>query len=734
LLWLGREDIDDSQKEEFIRALVEFEDGCGFFYKYRAYFLAASGIHEFQKCSQALDIVRQIIKYRFGELNCENRRWNDGLLYPTKQELNKIITETIRHFVISELIDVFENCPRERIRTEVIESLSKIDPRNGKATTALVRLMEKTEDEYICRWVAWSLGKVGLGNPQAINTLIQLMEPTEDEGIRRQAVESLGEIGQGNPRAIAALIKFLKNTGDESDQFIAAWSLGEIGQQDPKAIMALLQLINTTRDDDIERLAMWSLGTIGRKNYQAITALFKFLQPNQDEYTRCLAAEVLGKQIESNKKQAIDTLIELAQTTKNKCFIWNNVIPALAEIGNDNAKIVAILIEFIETSKNQMIRIYAILKLEKISRNCHEAITILSRILESEKDENICKAAVYVLGEISHHNIRAINVLIQLFRMTQDKGMREMVIDSLSKIGQGNSKVIDNFIQILEVTEDEDICCDIAVSLGEIGRENPKAINALTKFLAIAEDKYTRSTVALSLGKIDPGNILAINTLLEIIKINDSREVYSFCVAENFKLLLTQKKEFADVVSALRDPLNDEIENNNTQHKNFYSIVWHCAQNLPYPDFYRAWHGDEATVLPELEAQFSDRTQHPSILDIDATILDGETETNAIAATLCELIFEVAFPDEEIPEFENAPQLRKHLKTLKKRLQQPQLAILLRHCEPTSELIQFCRRLTSVIHIAWITDTRLEPPLQSIPTNHPNPQEAVLAWQSEHSN
>lgn len=170
------------------------------------------------------------------------------------------------------------------------------------------------------------------------------------------------------------------------------------------------------------------------------------------------------------------------------------------------------------------------------------------------------------------------------------------------------------------------------------------------------------------------------------------------------------------------------------QFSECYKIAWHCAQNLSYPDFYRAWHEDEATVLPELEAQFSDRTQHPSILDIDATILDGEAGTDAIAATLCELIFEAAFPDEEIPNVENAPQLRKHLKTLKERLQQPQLAILLRHCEPTSELIQFCRRLTSVIHIAWITDTRLEPPLQPIPTNHPNPQEAVLAWLSEHSN
>jgi predicted NACHT family NTPase len=53
LLWLGREEVEREQKDEFIKVLVEFEDGCkeysfGYkgFYEYRAYLLAAVGIVE----------------------------------------------------------------------------------------------------------------------------------------------------------------------------------------------------------------------------------------------------------------------------------------------------------------------------------------------------------------------------------------------------------------------------------------------------------------------------------------------------------------------------------------------------------------------------------------------------------------------------------------------------------------------------------------------------------------
>ena len=75
LLWLGCEEVGKEEKEGFIKALVEFEDGCDDFYGYRAYFLAAAGIAEFKDCSFADEIVSQVIKWGFGYFDEEQQEW-----------------------------------------------------------------------------------------------------------------------------------------------------------------------------------------------------------------------------------------------------------------------------------------------------------------------------------------------------------------------------------------------------------------------------------------------------------------------------------------------------------------------------------------------------------------------------------------------------------------------------------------------------------------------------------
>ncbi len=69
LLWLGRENVPKEQKEEFIEALVEFEDGCGYFYQYQAYFLAAAGGMEFRNSNNADAIVDKLIEWGFTHFN-----------------------------------------------------------------------------------------------------------------------------------------------------------------------------------------------------------------------------------------------------------------------------------------------------------------------------------------------------------------------------------------------------------------------------------------------------------------------------------------------------------------------------------------------------------------------------------------------------------------------------------------------------------------------------------------
>jgi hypothetical protein len=60
--WVGREDVATEQKEEFIKALVDFDDNCGNYYRYRAYFLASEASAQFNDCSLADAIVEQLLK------------------------------------------------------------------------------------------------------------------------------------------------------------------------------------------------------------------------------------------------------------------------------------------------------------------------------------------------------------------------------------------------------------------------------------------------------------------------------------------------------------------------------------------------------------------------------------------------------------------------------------------------------------------------------------------------
>ncbi len=66
LLWLGRADVSIAEKAAFVKALIEFDDRCGGFYRYQDYFLAAAGLAEFPECPQADDIVEQLLHWRFG--------------------------------------------------------------------------------------------------------------------------------------------------------------------------------------------------------------------------------------------------------------------------------------------------------------------------------------------------------------------------------------------------------------------------------------------------------------------------------------------------------------------------------------------------------------------------------------------------------------------------------------------------------------------------------------------
>lgn len=771
LLWLGREDINDSQKEEFIQALVEFEDGCGdfYFYKYQAYFLAAAGITEFNDCSRSSNIVKQVVRWGLGKFEISKERWMADCIQ--KEAINHIFI-TIQFQVFMTLREVIENdFSQDHTYSKAIAFLSHIRDNDSQVIETLVNLYEKTDNFFIRDQLIYGLSQIGYRDRQAIEALTHILEIHYKDDIYINncitLAENLGKVDPRNPQAIAALVGILEtyetydeDTYDEDEDekpylYIGPmgtdgiyWQVAEIlhkiDPENDRAIEVLFDIVYSFyvellktghafyKDNILVAEMAYTLWEIIPQESLAIYTLFEVLENTYSDYERMELLAIL-ENIDPNPEnlRTIKSfLCELIETTDNEYYrmklakTWEIIDP-----GNNQS--ISTLIELIETTADSDIRWGSIEILGNTNPGNIQTIEALEKLLKFSNNEFERRKLALSLGKIDPGNFRAISNLVELLESTQYNHLE--VIHDLHKIDPKNSKLMTTLNKLLDGDEYKWNWGEISETLGTIDPGNFRAISILINLLKNEKSERNCKFLAVSLGKVGRGYPRVITALLHLCKITRDRWTFSEA-AHALKLQLTTIEQFIEVVENLKKYISNTVKKKDFKRKDCYDIIWHCAKNLSYPDFYRAWHWDEATVPPAWEAQFSDRTQHPSILDIDAMILDGETETGAIAATLCELIFEAAFPDEEIPDVENAPQLRKHLKTLKKRLQQPQLAILLRNCEPTSEPIQFCRRLTRVIHIAWITDTPLEPPLQSIPTNHPNPQEAILAGLSEHSN
>ncbi|MGF2034346.1 MAG: NACHT domain-containing protein [Nostoc sp. CmiVER01] len=316
LLWLGREEENlKQQKQQFIDALVNFKDRCGQwgikdvekgFYKYQAYFLAAAGIAEFKDCSQADEIIVQIVHFTTNSLSSIEKKARSAL-----QQID-------RTKAIAALVQLLQSKDADT-RKLAVKSLGIIGTGNEKAIAALVQLLQSTTvHNYTRLLAASSLGKIDPGNEIAIAALEQLLQSTTvTDYTRWHAASSLGEIDPGNEIAIVALVQLLQSTtGDYYTRSLAVSDLRAIDPGNEKAIATLVQLLQSTTVDDFTRSEVASsLGTIDPGNEIAIATLVQLLQSTTvADNTRKRAAESLG-QIGTGNEKAITALVQLLQST-----------------------------------------------------------------------------------------------------------------------------------------------------------------------------------------------------------------------------------------------------------------------------------------------------------------------------------------------------------------------------------------------------------------------------------
>jgi HEAT repeats len=222
-------------------------------------------------------------------------------------------------------------------------------------------------------------------------------------------------------------------------------------------------------------------------------------------------------------------------------------------------------------------------------------------------------------------NEQVISDLMQLGQLKKefDNTARQKMASTLEQFDANNRQAIDQEIDLLvQCLQSKDLSHLIrirtAFSLGEIGTGNKKAISALEQLLQSKNaDDYTRWQAAQSLERIDPGNKDAIAALVQLLQSTTVNDSTRWLAAETLgKINPGNKDAIAALVQLLQSTTVDDdtrrqaaeslgkiIQNN--QHRiavvktlsgywqlndEYYNLAWKCAQNMPYPDFYQAWH------------------------------------------------------------------------------------------------------------------------------------------------
>ena len=448
LLWLGREDVAKEQKEEFIEALIEFEDKEWGFYWYRAYFLAAVATAEFKNCRFTKKIVEKIVE------------WDFNSPIPICNEVSQVIKEVDREEVIAAIVQQLDQYGWDLIL--LVSKLIHFDSNNQKAIAILLQLLETARGSSLAI-AASSLGSINPGNQRVIAALVQVIETSQYSEARMDAARSLRQIDPDNEIAIAAQIELVQSF-EKSVLFDLFWYLLE--------------------DDNWDDI---------KGNSTAITALVQLIQTTQDELTLQVASERLGK-INPGNETAITTLIHLIKTTEDE-NIQQRVASSLGKIGAGSETALYALLDLLANAKNEQTRKEAAESLAKVGKNNQIVRSALLQLIQTANNEHTRLLAAYSLGHIDPGNTTAIGFLVQLLSTSQDTDTLIEVAQSLEKIAPDNQTAIPVLLRLVQTAQDQSTL-ERGVSglwLMKPGSRFPKVVTLLKDYLTEQDLEYNYS-------------------------------------------------------------------------------------------------------------------------------------------------------------------------------------------------------------------------------------------------
>ena len=267
---------------------------------------------------------------------------------------------------------------------------------------------------------------------------------------------------------------------------------------------------------------------------------------------------------------------------------------------------------------------------------------LLSFICKSSKDatkyatNGVHYQVIKSLGKIAFKDQKTILILKELINSRIDFSTQIRAIKTLAKISpEFVDEASDLLLKMLNKTNNEDVRCYLAVTLGEISPAHQEFIidlfsKIIPKYKSIAMIKLTK--YINSIQQISPSiNIQdyivnqkqsLVSCIIESLDnmVEDSNEkikiietLHPFLKSFEINNGINIYKSLLDIIERHKSEglayfISDKLQNTTkTQAESLfivnyistyltldskvvYKVLWECAANLPYPDFYHAWH------------------------------------------------------------------------------------------------------------------------------------------------
>ncbi|MBD2465030.1 NACHT domain-containing protein [Oscillatoria sp. FACHB-1407] len=187
---------------------------------------------------------------------------------------------------------------------------------------------------------------------------------------------------------------------------------------------------------------------------------------------------------------------------------------------------------------------------------------------------------------------RTVEALIDLITPRQERRARRTFSPStLAAIFRNNQAAINSLKELIQPSHDQSTRWQIAEILIEIEPDNQSVIQYLIEVMLDSEDEMLFTRIAEILLKAHPNHKVTIQALIDLVCFG--RDDYE---RERTVLILKRVlhiRLLPSVVRQLKEYINDDNLNRGAA---CFEILWHCAQNMSYPDFYRAWHSSSADI------------------------------------------------------------------------------------------------------------------------------------------